>query len=548
MRPANYNSDGCLLEFEKVVMPDLGKIGIYWRFAWGLGKFLKEPITLEQSRQIISQRLQNREQNLLTTVKKAIFENTGSPYLPLLRLVGCEYGDFAQMVHSYGIEPTLKKLCQEGVYLTIEEFKGKKAITRGGKTFQFQERDFDNPCSTGHLEVSSSGSRSAGTRTQYDFNYIALVRAIDAVSWLKAFDALANPIILLWEIMPGGGPLIVLYYAKAGKPVMKWFSPTCGRDAKPSLLDRVVTSYMAVMGKLYGGKLPAPEYLRMDEAWRVAQLILGTIKKHGGCCMQTSPSWAIRICQAAKQKGLNIAGVKFILTGEPLTEAKKREIESTGAQIYIRYAFGEVGTAGIACLHPVATDEVHLTRDSLALIQHEREVPHAGVSVNAFLFTTLLPFAPKILFNVETGDYGVVDDRSCGCYFDKLGYSEHLYEIRGFDKLTSEGMTFLGTEMLRIIEEVLPAKFGGSSIDYQIVEEEDETSHSRISIVVSPEVGDVNESKLIETVLQELARGKEAKPQMVNIWQQAKILRVKRTQPFTTRMGKLLPLHIRKDK
>jgi hypothetical protein len=530
------------------MMADLSKIGMYWRFAWGLGKLLKEPITLEQSREIISQRLQNREQNLLTIVKKAIYENSRSPYLPLLRLAGCEYGDFEQMVHSDGIEPTLKELCQEGVYLTIEEFKGKKAVTRGGKAFIFRERDFDNPCSARHLGARSGASRSAGTRTYYDFNYIALVRAAHTILCLAAFDALNSPIILVHEIMPGSGPLLALSAAKAGKPVMKWFSPTRGRDIKPSLRDRLATGYMVGMGRLYGRKLPAPQYLSMDEAWRVAHLIPDTIKRYGGCCVQTSPSWAIRICQAAKRKGLDIIGVKFISGGEPLTEAKRREIESAGARIHMIYALREVSFAGLACLHPVTTGEVHLTRDSLALIQHEREVPHAGVSVNAFLLTTLLPFAPKILLNVETGDYGMVESRSCGCYFDKLGFSEHLYEIRGFDKLTSEGMTFLGTEMLRIIEEVLPAKFGGSSIDYQIIEEEDEASHSRISIVVSPEVGDINENEVIETVLHELAKGKGAKPQMANVWQQAKTLRVKRTLPFTARAGKLLPLHIKKGK
>ena len=69
-------------------------MGMFWRFAWGLRKFLKEPITLEQARQIIKQGLADREINLLTMVKRAIYENEASPYLKLLRLAGCEYGDF----------------------------------------------------------------------------------------------------------------------------------------------------------------------------------------------------------------------------------------------------------------------------------------------------------------------------------------------------------------------------------------------------------------------------------------------------------------------
>jgi hypothetical protein len=35
-------------------------------------------------------------------------------------------------------------------------------------------------------------------------------------------------------------------------------------------------------------------------------------------------------------------------------------------------------------------------------------------------------------------------------------------------------MNFLGTDLLRLIDEVLPARFGGAPTDYQFVEREDE--------------------------------------------------------------------------
>ena len=82
----------------------------YWRLTWGLRGFLKEPITLEQSQQIISQRLENRERNLLAIVKSAIYENEYSPYLKLLKIAGCEYGDFEKMLGAKGIDDTLKEL------------------------------------------------------------------------------------------------------------------------------------------------------------------------------------------------------------------------------------------------------------------------------------------------------------------------------------------------------------------------------------------------------------------------------------------------------
>ena len=81
----------------------------YSRFAWGLREFLKEPITLEQSRQVIKQRLADRENNLLAIVKKAIYEHEASPYLKLLKLAKCEYGDFEKAVRSEGVEHHLKR-------------------------------------------------------------------------------------------------------------------------------------------------------------------------------------------------------------------------------------------------------------------------------------------------------------------------------------------------------------------------------------------------------------------------------------------------------
>jgi len=92
-------------------------------------------------------------------------------------------------------------------------------------------------------------------------------------------------------------------------------------------------------------------------------------------------------------------------------------------------------------------------------------VPGSDITVDAFHFTTLLPTARKLLLNVESDDYGVVETRSCGGPLESYGYTEHLRQIRSFRKLTGEGVTLVGSEMLRILEEVLPARFGGSPLD-----------------------------------------------------------------------------------
>jgi hypothetical protein len=150
---------------EKQNMLLTARAKMYARFAWHLRKFIGTSFTLDQSRAIIRERLRRREQNLLMMVKTTIYDNTRSPYLKLLKLAGCEYGDIERMICLDGIEPTLEKLCREGVYLSVEEFKGKKEVIRRGQSFRIGESDFDNPLINPHLAGKTGGSRSAAIRT-----------------------------------------------------------------------------------------------------------------------------------------------------------------------------------------------------------------------------------------------------------------------------------------------------------------------------------------------------------------------------------------------
>jgi hypothetical protein len=526
-----------------------GQAGMYWRLAWGLRKFLREPITLEQSREIIRQRLQNREQNLLAMVKRAIYDNEASPYLKLLKWAGCEYGDFEKMVRSDGIEPALRKIYEAGVYISIEEFKGKKEVIRGGKVFTFKESDFDNPFLVRHFEASSGASRSSGTRVTMNLDRYYYQAAQNTVVF-DAYGILGNPALLWYPILPSHTGLpAMLSLAKLGNPPIRWFSQVEARTIKPSLTKRLATYYTVYAGRLFGAALPKPEYVSLDEAYKIAGYMAEVLKKGQGCVLKSYTSSAVRVCQAALERQLDLSGATFVVSGEPLTGAKMREIRAVGANAVSMYAIAEVGIVGFGCAgQTAAPDDIHLLKDLHAVIQYRREVPFSRVSVDAFLFTSLLPKAPKVLLNVEGGDHGVIETRQCGCKLEELGLTDHIYNIRSFDKLTGEGMSFAGTDLLRIIEEVLPAKFGGASTDYQIVEEEDERGHTRLNVLVSPEVGEIDEGEFVQTILSELSEGKDAKRMMTEIWSQAQMLRVKRQRPLITAAGKLLPLHIQKQK
>ena len=198
------------------------EIQSYFRFTWELKEFLQNPITLEYSRQIIRERLQNRENNLLKLVKHAIYKNPDSPYYSLLELAGCEYGDFERLVRSDGIESTLIKLRQSGVYVGIDEFKGKKAIRRGNREYLFSETDFDNPFSEHHLKVSTGGSQGKGRRLYYDLNFLKQGRSVYMFNLLNFWDVLYKPRIIWSATLPAPGLLEILACAKTGYQYTKW--------------------------------------------------------------------------------------------------------------------------------------------------------------------------------------------------------------------------------------------------------------------------------------------------------------------------------------
>ena len=293
----------------------------------------------------------------------------------------------------------------------------------------------------------------------------------------------------------------------------------------------------------FGAKLPKPVYIDLNNTLEVAEWVAGSIRDHSGCTMATYPSSAVRLCHAASEKGLDIRGLKIVVVGEPLTdEAKKKEIRSAGVDILTSYGFTEAGIIGYGCATPVESDDLHFFNDSFALIQYKRRIPYGDHDINAFLFTNLLQSSPKILLNVETGDYGVIGSRKCGCVFERFGFHIHLHNIRSFGKFTSEGMNLAGDYLMKMVEETLPLKYGGLPTDYQIIEEEDEEGFTRMSIVVSPKIGEIEESDILETVLDTLKAENET-GLMPDIFSQANTFRIKRAYPVPSERGKVFSLH-----
>jgi hypothetical protein len=146
------------------------------------------------------------------------------------------------------------------------------------------------------------------------------------------------------------------------------------------------------------------------------------------------------------------------------------------------------------------------------------------------------------MLNVEIGDQGVLSERDCGCPLGQLGFNLHLHTIRSFEKLTSDGMNFLGSELMALIEDVLPAKFGGSPTDYQLVEFE-ENGLTKVGLVISPRIAAVDETVAIQTTLDTLSRFGGGQRMMAGYWQQGKTLQILRREPYTTHAAKIPHLY-----
>ncbi|MFC1958801.1 hypothetical protein ACFLV6_02680, partial [Chloroflexota bacterium] len=103
----------------------------------------------------------------------------------------------------------------------------------------------------------------------------------------------------------------------------------------------------------------------------------------------------------------------------------------------------------------------------------------------------------------------------------------------------------IGSDLVRILEEVLPHTYGGGATDYQLVEEEDSRGQTHLSLIISPSVGVVDDGDVIDTVLSELRRGIHGGKLAAGFWSQVNTLQVKRMYPISS-SGKVTTLHLMK--
>jgi hypothetical protein len=525
----------------------------YYRFVKGLWKFNKARMAPEEAvamaRTLLAKRIAAREENFLNLVEKGIFQFPHNPYLPLFDLKRIKFNDLKSWVSREGIEPALHTLQKEGIYFTVDEFKGKVPVRRGGLEFRCSEGMFDNPFLSYVYEVRSGATRSAGTRVRIDFDYLHQRSLYDAFL-LNTHGCLDAPIANWFPVFPGApGINSSLRFAHIGNPARKWFSQVAEDQLNVNWEKKWGTKVIFAMSNLYGNPLAEPEYVGLNDAHKVAEWASQMIEQFGKCVVYTFAASAVRVCIAAAEANRNIIGTKFLVTGEPLTPQKKREIEAVGASAIPVYGISEAGVVAAGCNKTNGqADHCHLYKDTTAIINHQCNVPHSDTTVNSFLFTSILYESPKLLLNVGMGDYGDLETHACDCGFGQVGFDAHLSNIRSYEKLTGEGVTFVDTDFLKIIESELPESFGGQSTDYQLVEKEDAKGFTQLQLLVSPRVGEVDEAAVLSKFMV-LLKHAEASPESwsqsgTEMWKQSGMVQVKRDFPIPTASGKILPFYL----
>src|SRR5262249_8936362 len=305
----------------------------------------------------------------------------------------------------------------------------------------------------------------------------------------------------------------------------KWFS-----HLQPDRTSRTKMKLLAAGGNLFGLKLPHPEICDMGNADRVAIWMEKTLKEKRTCMVKTFASSAIRIAQAALEKGIDISGSTMFTGGEPLTERRFRFLQSIGVHAFARFVTTEVGLVAAGCPHRTRADSMHLYTDRLAVIQRERTVKGIESTLRSLLFTTLSGCTGKILLNTELGDSATVEARSCDCLFGKLGMNLQISEVRSFDKLTGEGMTLLGSTLDEVVGELVQ-KAGGGPDDYQFWENQGENGLTTLTITVSPKVNLSDEATFANEILNRLQSKDVGSSIASHFWKQANTLKIVRESP-----------------
>ena len=483
-----------------------------------------------RARPELARRLGTRETTFVELVRRTVYARPASVYAQLLRHAGCQPGDFEELVRARGVEGALRTLLAAGVYLTSAECRGGRPVRRGGLVIQVDPRGLRNPLAGWDLPMRTGGSRSEGLPLGWDLAFVE-DRAVN----LCLTEAARGPVRrrhAIWTA-PGSGAIVHLLdiCARGGIP-SRWFSPV--DPAVSHLATRYRASVRIVRGgaQLGGRRLPAPEHVPSVAPDRIVDWMERARAEAAIPQLHARPSAVLRVCEAAASRGIDLTGAEVIVDGEPITAGRAGAMRRAGLRVLPRYATAEVGLIGEACLTPQDSDDMHLMHDLVAVIRSDGVRPNGELPPDALLVSSLRPSAPLILLNASMGDAGTLDAGACGCPVAAEGWSMRIRDIRRLDDPALRRVPLSFHNVARMLDETLPAQFGGGPGDYQVVEQQQSDGRWELRLLVHPGVGPLDAHTLAAAFVSGL--GTEPFSDFVT---------VERRAPMTTTFGKVLHVH-----
>ncbi len=470
-------------------------------------------------------------------------------YLRLLNFAGCEYGDLRAGVLQDGLEATLRDLAAKGVYFTDSEFRGLSDTVRSGGSFRVAPEDFRPRASPVFSGVPSSTS---GTTARVVSSFISLPwlekEALAGGIFFDAHNLLEHRHAILDALRPGtGGMSDMMILAKFGVPVERWFARRPLGSRLSHVRDEVLAYELSVTGRLLGPGFAKPMIVESDDLSPIVKWVASAARAGQRTAIRTVASGAARIARTALDSSTPLDGLVFLASGEPMTEAKQEIIQASRAAFTVLYGF-DPGTVhvGFGCADREHPDEMHVSEHTLAVIEQPRATYVAGQEIRPLLYTTLYSMPTAIRLNLESGDYATMTRRQCGCRLGEAGLTLHVHHVASHEKFTSEGLNYNYRPLFEFIEAVLPSEFGGIIGDYQLLEEEDESGTTRLTLLIHPRLGHVDEAEIRRLLIKELQKGSTQNREVARRWDAAGTVRTKRAAPLESERGKILPLRRRK--
>ncbi|MBM3746236.1 MAG: hypothetical protein FJW34_10600 [Acidobacteria bacterium] len=500
--------------------------------------FARRP-RLADPEQRVRERYAARTRTFLQLAEAAVFRQPANPYFELFRLAGCGLADLKDSVEREGLEPALQKLCDAGIRLSHAEFKGHTPIVRGGKEIRARPADFSNPLVTSGVVGFSSGSRSHGTPSRHSVEWM-LERESEWAHQLRLLGAEDALHVNLLSMLPATPGLVRAAFAARHQRSAAWF--TLGGTLSDSWHYRALSLFMALAVRSAGLRIRFPTFLVDDDFGPAADFVARLNQQGRPVLVESIVSPAGRLADAARSRGLSLNRTTFLLAGEALTDAHRALIHATGATAISSYIVSEVGLIGMGCAELDRDNAVHIMDSGLVVFSRKKVAPLTDCELNSLVFTTVARHGPYFLINAETDDAGDIEPAPCDCALSRFGYRRVIRNLFSYGKLTGQGTTLLGTDVLRILLERLPARFGGVPGDYQLAESGN-GAQSTVELRVHPRLGQVNESAVRDFFLAQVKAlwgGAVTRRE----WTQTGGFRVVIAKPFVTATGKVQPLHL----